>query len=163
MSAIEYLKTVIEHRKAEILGLPYNYEGKARRQSPAQREDSYANRTHMITWVAVGLAAFIALAGGDFSAQLLKGGPLELKALMVTLIGVSGFCLARARVNFEFAARTLRRRWPASNATRNQSRDWDADQDGKWPHNGERYWHGGRYAFALAGICYLIGAWWGCP
>lgn len=163
MGVKKHIKAALQHRQAEALGLPYSYETKAKNHSPQEREESYSNRTHMITWVAVGLAAFIALAGGDFSAQLLSGVPLVLKSLLVTLIGVSGFCLAHARINFEFAVRSIQRRWPTGHSARNQQCDWNTSEDAKWPRNGERYWHLGRYAFALAGICYLVGAWWGCP
>lgn len=150
----------VSRRKCQIMGLPYSLDS-VKRHTPEQRAESYVNRSHMITWVGVGLAASIALAGGAFSAALLSCAPSALKALMVTLIALSGTCFAMARVKFEREARKLLVNWPKGSVAWRRFRPWQNQDTGGWPTRAERYWNYGRWLFVLAGLCYITGAWWG--
>jgi hypothetical protein len=117
-------------------GLPLSM-SKVKQQSPFDRVESYRNRAHMITWVGVGLAAFIALTSGDFSASILADVPTWLNALMVTFIGASGICLGLARVKFETSARVLRKNYPEENSPWKNARPWSSENNGGWRRGAE--------------------------
>jgi hypothetical protein len=106
----------------------------------------------MILWVGAGLVGLIAL----LAAEITHGAPEALTAAAATLIVVAGGALAKARIEFEWAATTLSR-----------AIDDGADSDGPlaaeheaWPNVGEIAWLTGLVCVPLAALFYIAAVWW---
>ena len=119
-----------------------------------KRLRKYHRRERLITWIGAGYVALIAMM--TTKAFEKAGAPQVLDALLITLIGIGGYCLGRARVGFEWLATLIDR----------QIEDGDVKLENQmpvtdvWPKNLDRYWFASIYMISAAGVVVLIIVWW---
>jgi hypothetical protein len=110
----------------------------------------------MILWVGAGLGGLVLLVTSDLDA----GAPKVFNGLIATSVVISGACLAKARVGFEWASTELERKMSDEHIDPEASL---ADDLKKWPKLAEGCWYGGILADIAAAIIYLVALWWALP
>ena len=110
----------------------------------------------MILWVGAGLGGLVLLVTSDLDA----GAPKVFNGLIATSVVISGACLAKARVGFEWASTEIDRKMSDEHIDPEASLSEDLT---KWPKLAEGCWYGGILAAIAAAIIYLVAVWWALP
>jgi hypothetical protein len=118
---------------------------------------AYERRERTTTWVGAGLLGLVALSAGNLAGSEFVDVPSVIKALLSTLVILSGAFLAQARIGFEWESTKIKRREedePGHLASQL------SDDDRKWPGLYGFSYNFGILLVALAGLCALVAAWW---
>lgn len=120
--------------------------------SYARRIDECDRRERMIITVGAALLGEIACvaAGASDHAQI----PKHLAFIAILL---SGFCLAKARVAFEYHATSLRRLVRDDGISEREELRPEHDE---WPEGADSYWYSGIILALLAGATIAAAAVW---
>jgi hypothetical protein len=118
-----------------------------------ERIRGYQRRGAMILWVGAGLGGLVVLVTSNLDA----GAPKFFNGLIASSVIVSGACLARARIAFEWASTKLEREM--SDESRAPGTLLPAEA-AKWPKVAEACWCMGILSAVVAALVYLAAVWY---
>jgi hypothetical protein len=105
------------------------------------------------------LGTLAALLAGVFAGDLLHSVPAWLKALLVTLFFIAGYCLASAYIGFEWAVTCAERQLDEAGGKTVLLDEWVGAFPGD-AKNAERWWTATRVSVILIVLAFLAALWW---
>ena len=113
----------------------------------------YERREQMTTWVGAAFAGAVAFVAAD----ILKNANDLVVQMLVTVVVVGVALLAFTRVQFEWAATTLRRALQENPGRANVPLSGELAE---WPTGPEKCWTLALLSIVLTWALVLIGVWW---
>jgi len=117
------------------------------------RHRAFLRREQMTVWIGAAYAAVIGMMTTKLFDQ--SSAPGFLNALLLTMVVIGGGCVGKARVEFEWRATTIQRKFDDQLV---QAGDDDPDP---WPTFTDNLWFASIYLLMLSGVVIIVIAWWG--